>query len=164
MNSLTRDEINALSLDALARAVELHVFGDDGTANTEERTCDAVRCFIPDGSESQVLEYFTDEMALQIWNGRHETEWQSALEAHVSAWRAEPPRRTVGELLRMLTTKYSGVEYQLHLMFSEGDNEFLVEAYHLWESAIHIIAAGDTPEIALMRALLIRHFEREGGK
>lgn len=159
---MTRDEINDLSLDALARAVELHVFGDLLEANTDERIIDAMRTFVPPGLCTPHMSQLNAKMMLTVWKERerHGPGYRDALEQHVAAWRAAPPRRTVGELLRMLPHIYG-----LHAM-PDGHFEVYPTGFECMKGRMvaDIRATGDTPETALMRALLIRHFEREGGK
>lgn len=103
----------------ICRTIERELFGDDGTANTDERIEDALsESFGVIAGGGQIELHFPEsqnqehdalcilkapfatplsrdrnglpEVALTFWNNRHGEQWRDAIESVVSAWRAEP--------------------------------------------------------------------------
>ena len=106
----TTEQVAAATDVELCRYVELYCFGDDGTANTDEDIVYAIALgfrgyvtgWVFNGNkypEGGVLENL-DEMT--IWHNRHGQPWQSDLEAHVAAWRAEPRDFSDHGILKLL--------------------------------------------------------------
>lgn len=83
--------------EELFREVERVVFGDDLTANTDERL-KAAFVRVPfhlweEVVDTRLWESYTwpgFEQAIKAWNNREGKRWQEEIEAHVQSWRAKP--------------------------------------------------------------------------
>lgn len=108
----TDTEILSLSGKALDRLVEKHLWGDDLTAKTpelchvatlqviRESDCDGTPDWFVLGEYPTYVNSLWASVASQIiWDNRHGKPYQSALESHVAAYRADPPHRDVLEIV-----------------------------------------------------------------
>lgn len=107
--TLTPSAVDQLTGRELAIAVEWFVFGDDLTAKNDDRLYVAMRQF-PEHeltfAEADIIGQYDNASPdrgwfLCIWDCRSQLSFCDALEAHVSAWRAEPRELTAELALTM---------------------------------------------------------------